>query len=89
MKPQIGTVNQGIAGRRQENGCIRNNGSEGASDLHREDLHRSVMSDLNRTAWVPWIYIDLHILTYLDFFWDILEIFISCLDQNMKKKINI
>ena len=39
----------------------------GATDIHREDLHRSVTSDLHRPALEPWFYIDLHILTNLDY----------------------
>ena len=40
--------------------------SSGASDIRREDLHRSVHSDLHRPALEPCFYIDLHVLTYLD-----------------------
>ena len=41
--------------------------SFGASDIRREDLHRSVIPDLHRPALEPWFYIDLHILTSLDY----------------------
>ena len=40
---------------------------DGASDILREDLHRSVIPDLNRPALQPLFYIDLHILTYIDY----------------------
>ena len=37
-----------------------------ATDIRREDLHRSVIPALHRPALEPWFYIDLHILTYID-----------------------